>query len=109
VLNERNYHRSLEELGGRLSIEAGLHVEFKVDSLDRLRRSPITMFSYDLVSGHRILLGAETIFNGCEHHRDATTIPLAEATRLLFNRCTGLLLAKELLAKQELTPDDADF
>jgi rhamnosyltransferase len=109
VLNERNYHTALERLGGSLSPDAGLHVEFKVDALERLRRSPITMFSYDLVAGHRTLLGDATIFKGCEHHRDAERIPLAEATRLLFNRCTGLLLAKKLLAKRELSVDDADF
>jgi rhamnosyltransferase len=109
VLNERSYHKSLEHLGERLSGEAGLHVEFKVDSLERLRRSAVTMFSYDLVSGHRLLLGDKNLFAGCEHHLDAAKIPLAEATRLLFNRCTGLLLAKELLKKRELTADDADF
>ena len=32
---------------------AGLHVEFKIDSLERFRHGPITMFSYDLVSGHK--------------------------------------------------------
>jgi len=109
VLNERSYHHSLQHLGERLSAEAGLHVEFKVDSLERFRRSPVTMFSYDLVSGHRTLSGDEKIFAGCKHHLDATKIPLAEATRLLFNRCTGLLLAKELLKHSELSPDEADF
>jgi GT2 family glycosyltransferase len=109
LLNERNYRGALEELGHKLSMQAGLHVEFKVDSLRRLRRSPVSMFSYDLVSGHRILLGKETIFNGCDHHRDAVRIPLTEATRLLFNRCTGLLLAKEMLQKRELPAEDADF
>ncbi len=109
LLNERTYHCELEELGERLSGLAGFHVEFKVDSLERLRRSPVTMFSYDLVSGHRVLAGGENIFRGCEHHLNAVDIPLAEATRLLFNRCTGLLLAKELLKKRELSADDADF
>jgi hypothetical protein len=109
VLNERKYRRALEELGERLSPEAGLHVEFKVDSLSRFHESPITMFSYDLLAGHRILFGDKHIFNDCEHHLDAAKIPLAEATRLLFNRCTGLLLAKEFLRKRELKPDDADF
>jgi len=109
VLNERKYHPELEALGERLSGLAGLHVEFKVDSLERLRKSPVTMFSYDLVSGHRIFWGGENIFKGCEPHLDAARIPRAEATRLLFNRCTGLLLAKELLKKHELTAEDADF
>jgi rhamnosyltransferase len=109
VLNERRYHQCLQDLGEQLSVEAGLHVEFKVDSLERLRRSPITMFSYDLVSGHRILLGNKDIFAGCKHHLDASKIPLAEATRLLFNRCTGLLLAKELLNKRDFSAADADF
>jgi rhamnosyltransferase len=109
IFNERKFHNSLQALGERLSPEAGLHVEFKVDSLRRLRRSPVTMFSYDLVSGHRTLLGGENIFAGCERHLEAFQIPLGEAARLLFNRCTGLLLAKELLQKRELTPDDADF
>jgi rhamnosyltransferase len=109
VLNERKYHGALEELGGRLSGLAGLHVEFKVDSLERLRRSPVTMFSYDLVAGHRVLIGNETVFRACEHHLDPSRIPLSEASRLLFNRCTGLLLAKKLLQKRELSAADADF
>lgn len=109
ILNERRFLEDVNGLGERLSSEAGLHVEFKIDSLPRLRRSPITMFSYDLVSGHRILFGDEHVFSGCEHHRRAETIPLSEATRLLFNRCTGLLLAKELLRQLALTQEDADF
>jgi len=109
VMNERKYHPELEALGERLSGLAGLHVEFKVDSLARLRKSPVTMFSYDLVSGHRIFWGGENIFEKCGQHLEAAKIPHVEATRLLFNRCTGLLLAGELLKKRELTPDDADF
>ncbi|HXS69451.1 MAG TPA: glycosyltransferase family 2 protein [Candidatus Polarisedimenticolia bacterium] len=109
VLNERRYHRALHELGDGLSTDAGLHVEFKVDSLARLCRSGVTMFSYDLISGHRVLLGGKDVFAGCEHHLDAAKIPIAEGTRLLFNRCTGLLLAKELLKKNDLTDEDADF
>ena len=41
--NERKYGASLCALGERLST-AGLHVEFKLDSLERLRRMPISMF-----------------------------------------------------------------
>ena len=128
--NERRYGAALCRIGDQLSPEAGLHVEFKIESLERLRRSSVTMFSYDLVCGHRVLWvnphtrgyhGSdregesidcsldESIFSGCEHHLDATSIPLQEATRLLFNRCTGLLLAKELLRKGSLDSSGSDF
>ena len=109
LLNERKYGVDLRELGERLSPGAGLHVEFKIDSLEKLRSSPVSMFTYDLVAGHRTIVGGDTIFQGCEHHLQAEKIPLSEATRLLFNRCTGLLLAKELLAGQKLTPEQKRF
>jgi rhamnosyltransferase len=109
LLNEHSLQEPLRKLGEYLSPAAGLHIEFKVDSLARLRRSPVTMFSYDLVSGHRLLLGDKNIFAGCQRHLDPAKIPLAEATRLLFNRCTGLLLAREILQKHQLTGEDADF
>jgi hypothetical protein len=115
IWNERSYRDPLRNLGEKLSPDAGLHVEFKVDSLNRLRKSPITMFSYDLVSRHRVLwprpaeLNGRNIFVSCEHHLTGGRISLHEATRLLLNRCTGLLLAKELLLKPKLTAEDSDF
>jgi hypothetical protein len=107
--NEREFTSKLAELGNRLSPQAGLHVEFKVDSLERFRRSPTSMFSYDLVARHRVVLGEPKLFRDCEHHLDARQIPLAEATRLLFNRFTGLLLCRELLTQPTLKMEDADF
>ena len=97
------------ELGKQLEPKAGLHVEFKVDSLAHLRHSPVTMFSYDLISAHRVLLGNTAPLTGCEHHLDAGKIPLSEATRLLMNRCSGLLFAREKLARETFSADDADF
>jgi hypothetical protein len=99
----------LRELGDLLSVEAGLHVEFKIDCVDQWRGSPVSMFSYDLVSGHRVIFGDESIFGGCEHHLESAAIPLAEATRLMFNRCSGLLLVRELLQKSALASEEADF
>lgn len=107
--NERLYGKQIHHLAQRLSVEAGLQVEFKIDSIDRFRRSAVSMFGYDLVAGHRIICGETSIFHGCEHHLQAKAIPLSEATRLMFNRCTGLLLARELLGKPALSNDDADF
>jgi hypothetical protein len=107
--NERKYHAPLNALSEHLSAQAGLHVEFKSDSLSRLACSPISMFSYDLVAQHRLIFGEEGLFENCAHHLEAGKIPLSEATRLLFNRCTGLLLACELLRRESLSAEDADF
>jgi len=109
LINDRLYKAALHKLGESLSHVVGLDVEFKILSTSRLRRSPVSMFYYDLVMGHRWIIGGDELFAGCEHHRDATRIPLHEATRLLFNRCSGLLFANERLAQDNFTAADADF
>ncbi|MEW6307205.1 MAG: hypothetical protein AB1705_27445 [Verrucomicrobiota bacterium] len=108
-LNESIFGDALHKLGSGLTPAFGLDVEFKILSLARLRRSPVNMFYYDLVMGHRWLVGEESLLAGCEHHREAANIPLSEATRLLMNRCTGLLFAREKLQQRYLTDRDADF
>lgn len=109
LLAERRYRHALHELGEALTPEAELEIEFKVITFDKLRRSPVNMFYYDLVEGHRWALGDEALLRGCEHHRVAAEIPLHEATRLLFNRASGLLFAKARLAGEAFTPADGDF
>lgn len=101
--------RALDVLGEILTPAAGAHVEFKIASRRELERQPISMFSYDLISGHRIVHGPESIFRNCTHHRHAPRIPLSEASRLLMNRCSGLLLARDKLEAPAFTPGDADF
>jgi hypothetical protein len=108
LLATRKYQAGLEKIGGGLSRWAGLHLEFKIDSLSRLRRCPISMFTYDLVAGHRLIAGDPGLFDGCDHHLAADQIPLSEATRLFFNRCSGLLLAREKLRTRPLE-EDPDF
>ncbi len=109
LLNERQFGRPLHELGKRLSAKARISVEFKIDCIDRWRRGAVSMFNYDLACGNRVVFGGETIFSGCEHLQDAAAIPLAEASRLLFNRCAGLLLVREILRKPFPSGEDADF
>jgi hypothetical protein len=106
---EHRFCRKLHRLGEHLSLHAGVQVEFKIDCADRWKRSPVSMFSYDLVSRHRMIFGDESVFLGCEHHLDASAIPPSEATRLMFNRCSGLLLARSLLRQSALANDEADF
>ncbi|HZP59679.1 MAG TPA: hypothetical protein VFB27_05090 [Opitutaceae bacterium] len=108
-LNERLYHLPLEVLGEILTPMAGAEIEFKIISLAELRPSRISMFSYDLLMGHRWLLGHEGLILGFAHHRIADKIPPSEATRLLMNRCSGLLFAQERLERDEFTAADADF
>src|SRR4030095_12726252 len=102
-LNETNFGPVLHALSEELSAEAEIDVEFKIFSLDQLRRSPVNMFYYDLVMGHRWLGGEEGLLRGCEHHREAQDIPLSEATRLLMNRCSGLLFARHHLTQKPFT------
>lgn len=101
--------RALDVLGEILTAAAGAHVEFKIASRSEFERQPISMFSYDLVCGHRLIHGPENFFRNCSHHRHAPRIPLSEATRLLMNRCSGLLLARNKLEAPTFTPGDADF
>ena len=109
VLGETRYRAALHAIGRRLSPGAGLEVEFKVLTLDKLRAAAPSMFFYDLVSGHRWLLGDDSLLAGCEHHRAAGDIPLPEATRLLMNRCSGLLFSAERLRRPQFGPEEADF
>lgn len=109
LLNDRRFKAKLHHLGEQLSIQAGIEVEFKVLSLAHLRRAPVSMFSYDFVVGHRWIIGSDALFQGCEHHQEAADIPLEEATRLLFNRCSGLLFSVERLRREDFTSEDADF
>ena len=108
-LNSRRFQPVLNDVSHQLTPTAGVEVEFKVLSLDKLRRRPASMFYYDLVMGHRWLLGEESLLIGCELHKLADQLPLSEATRLLMNRCTGLLMAGERLSQATLSIGDADF
>ena len=106
---EKLYGAKIHHVAEELTGLAGIEVEFKLLSLDKLRRSPVTMFYYDLVAGHRQIYGTESWLAGCDQQRAAHRIPLYEATRLLMNRCSGLLYSQEKLSRAEFTPADADF
>ncbi len=108
-LNEHRFGEALHRLAHELTPEAGVQVEFKIISSAKLRRSPPSMFYYDLVAGHRRLWGGEKLLAGCGHHNDARNIPLSEATRLLMNRCSGLLFARAKLQHGKFTDEDADY
>jgi len=109
LLNEYRNRVTLEKLEHEMTKMAGIEVEFKLHSLSRLQGSPVSMFSYDLVMGHRVVYGSEDLFAQCRHHRSAREIPYSELTRLLMNRCSGLLFAKKCLEAPAFSYDDADY
>ena len=110
-LNEFRYHHRLEVLGEILTHLADAEVEFKITSRAEQAANPVSMFSYDLIMGHRLLWSRPDApaLAGCDHHRSSESIPEAEATRLLMNRGTGLLLARVELERATFTPAAADF
>ncbi|MEI6175607.1 MAG: hypothetical protein WCS43_01840 [Verrucomicrobiota bacterium] len=108
-LNERRYGAAIHDLEHRMTEKLGIEVEFKILSLEKLSTSPTSMFYYDLVCGHRVTVGSPTVLEACAHHADPMCIPAHEATRLMMNRCSGLLFAAERLARNNLTREDLDF
>ncbi len=109
LLAERAFREPLRHLGHSLSPRAGLEVEFKVLSIDKLRRSRPSMFYYDLVAGHQVVSGGEGLFEGCRHHLAPEKIPTHEATRLLMNRCSGLLFSALKLQARPFEEEESDF
>lgn len=108
-VNEKRFGKRIHDLERKMSLKIGIDVEFKVSSLEHIAHGKSTMFAYDLVQGHRVLVGPESILKSCEHHADATQIPWYEVTRLMMNRCSGLLFAKSRLMQEDFSQRDADF
>jgi hypothetical protein len=107
LLNERKFRSALHEAGEKLSKLALVEVEFKITSAEKLQRGPVTMFLYDLAMGHRIIFGSADELTSARF--TVEHIPRFEATRLLMNRCSGLLFSEQRLRKQMFTNEDADF
>lgn len=109
LITTKLFRARVHHISEELTAQAGIEVEFKLLSLRKLERSPVTMFYHDLITGHRLVLGEETWLINCDQHRAAHRIPLHEATRLLMNRCSGLLFAQNKLAEDDFTDAKADF
>ena len=109
LLLQKLHGAKVHHVAEELTASAGIEVEFKLLSLQKLQQSPVTMFYYDLIAGHRLVQGSDTWLASCEHHRSAHRLPLYEATRLLMNRCSGLLYAQEKLARPNFSSEDSDF
>lgn len=107
--NKHRHSPAIQRMTAELTASAGVHVEVTPISRAKLRLSPPSMFYYDLIARHRRVLGPPKLLAECQHHLNAAAIPASEATRLLMNRCSGLLFAFERLTRNPLSPDDLDF
>jgi len=89
------------EWGGKLSID----IDFCcVKSLKALYKDAGTLMIQELFAGRRIIFGDEHIFDDSPR-RPFSELPWTEAARLLLNRGTGLLFARQRASD----PAEADF
>lgn len=106
--NERRYHEAFQTLEREMTAELGIDVEFKIISKLQFDRQATTMFYYDLVNGHHVIWGPRNFLES-HPHGQVEQLPAHEATRLLFNRFSGLLFAAQRLSKPTFNAEDADF
>jgi hypothetical protein len=66
------------------------------------------MMWQELKHGHRVVFGPENIL-GLLPDFDLNNMPHEELAKLMLNRGTGLLLARQRMNKAELKSDDVDF
>ncbi|MDX1952014.1 MAG: hypothetical protein SFY81_07500 [Verrucomicrobiota bacterium] len=108
-LNERRFGKRLHHLAASLKEQIGIEVEFKIVNINQLVQGRVTMFYYDLVAAHWVVSGNPDLLLAASNQLSAHRITSEEAIRLLFNRCSGLLFARERLLKEQFTEEDADF
>lgn len=87
--------------------ELGIDVEFKCLGIEALRQGEPSMFYYDLLQGNQLVWGQADWAAGMNPDLLATElIPWSEATRLLFNRGSGLFYSRCALAMGDERIDD---
>ena len=80
----------------------GIEVEFKLLREGAFRSAEPSMFYYDLLTAHRVVEGpSDFALTVAGRLRDPSLIPLHEATRLLFNRGTGLFFSAVALHRND--------
>lgn len=99
----------LKEVSEALRGKVEIDVDFgPAKDLGALPRMPFTMMWYDLKRGHQVVWGDGSALASLPDHR-AERMPAEEAAKLMLNRGSGLLQAKELLARGGLSEEEREF
>ncbi len=99
----------LREISHRWEAKLGIDVDFSLPGplhyYHRIRRS---LMIQELLAGNRVIWGEKDILDPIERI-PWEKLPWDEGARLLLNRGTGLLLARQRLAEAASQPEDLEF
>jgi hypothetical protein len=101
IFLKRRVRRVLAGLSDRLENQLGIAVDLDARDPKDLASAPNIIVWYEIQAGHRILWGDREAFRPMPP-LDPAKIPLWDGTLLLFNRASGLLLAKRMLLENDL-------
>lgn len=110
VKNKRKLSENLLlEISKKYEKEIKIHVDFSRPlTISDIKDWPHSLMWQDLIKGHKVLAGAEDIFQLHAHRKLLKPLPAIEATRLLLNRGSGILWALRVTRGLETT-QDKDF
>jgi hypothetical protein len=100
VFVKRRVRKVLADLSQRLEKELGIAVDLDARDPKDLARAPNIILWYEIQAGNKILWGDANAFKPMPP-LDPAKIPLWDGTLLLFNRASGLLLAKRMLLEKD--------
>lgn len=93
---KRRLRRLLRRLSVELEREIHIAVDLDLRDANDLRRTPGTVAWYEVQCGHKIIWGEKGVFDAMPRI-DSGNIDLWDGGFLLFNRSSGLLMAKKRL------------
>ncbi len=96
LLSKRKIRRVLHGLSRELEKELGIAVDLDLRDENDLRRAPPTIAWYEVREGHKIIWGDGRALDAIPPI-DPTRIEMWDGGFLLFNRTSGLLIAKKML------------
>ena len=105
----KKINKILASLGEKFSDMIGVDVDFgPAKKLRELAKMPFTMMWQELRESHIVIYGDEDVLSTLPDY-DLHDLPRSEGLRLLLNRGTGLLFARQKLEQKNVSIEDCDF